>query len=201
MSESLVGRVICSSTKGFTVGCQRLQSELPVFGSFVKAYIREEMEVYGLIYNVAVDGDLLVRQLAVSPEAGEETLRDQRENRQVPIEVSVLVIGYKREGEIHRCLPPQPPLTLSDIYTCTSEEIKDFTASFDYFPIVLGEQPGVPSDELLAASLRLAADSRGNGEERHDFLVAAGRELAALLNNDQVRLTTILRRLSTHDRG
>ena len=33
-------------------------------------------------------------------------------NRQVPIEVSVLVLGYRRQGTIHYRLPPQPPLSV-----------------------------------------------------------------------------------------
>ena len=198
MSEtpSVVGRVICSSTTGFTIGCQRLESELPVFGSFVKVRVREDTEIYGLIYNVAVDGDQLVRQLAVHAGLGEEEVRDQRENRQIPIEVNVLAIGYKREEVIYQHLPPQPPLTLNTIYTCTAEEIRDFSARFDYFRTVLEAPKGIPADELLAASLRLAAESRGGGEEGRRFLVEAGREVARLLNDDPVRLTAILRRLS-----
>ena len=67
-----------------------------------------------------------------------------------------------------------------------------FTAQFDYFRLVL-ESQDLPSDELLAANLRYAAEARGPGGR--DFLVDAGRELARLLAYDLQRLDSLLRRI------
>lgn len=190
-----VGRVLSSSTTRFTVGCQALLPEVPSFGSFVKVAVHEHITIYGLIYNVSFADDLLVRQLIGSPDIPLEVIQDQRENRQIPIEVSVLVVGFRDEGGIHHYLPPQPPPALNEIALCSEDEIIEFTQEFEYFRTVLKATGDVPSDELLAASVRLASFCRGRGRPDRDFLVRAGRELVLLLSEDPVRLNGILRRI------
>lgn len=209
MQRVRVGRVLSSSTTRFTVGCQALLPQVPSFGAFVKvvrypADIRDETTIYGLIYNVAFQDDLLVRQLIGSPDIPEEVILDQRENRQIPIEVSVLVIGFRdATGVIRLYLPPQPPPALHEIVLCDEEEIVELTSDAascrEYFRTVLGAGGDVPTDELLAASLRHASICHGKhcgrGEPDRPFLVEAGRELVALLHDDLVRLNGILRRI------
>jgi len=191
-----VGRVLRASTRGFIIGCAVMQPDIPAFGSFVRAEGQAPgSAIYGLIYDVSVEDDPFVRQF-ISTDPPEEVVRDQRENRQVPIEVSVLAVGCDEgddENNIRHCLPAQPPVTLDWLYQCTGEEVGAFTARFDYFRLVL-EAREVPADELLAASLRAAATARPEGE-RETFLVEAGRELARLLAGDLVRLEGLLRRL------
>ena len=187
-----VGRIVRSSTTRFAVGCQVLKEEVPVFGSLVKVPVQED-KVYGLIYDVRMEDDPFVRQIAAAnEELGPEYIEDMRRNRQVPIEVSVLVVGYWHKGTIYHRLPPQPPLSLDVICTCTGEELVQFTEKFDYFWLVL-DNADLPADELLAANLRYAAEARDAGQE--DFLVAAGRELARLLAMNLTRLDAILRRI------
>jgi len=193
-----VGRVLRAGTRGFAIGCAVMQPDIPAFGSFVRADgLRPGSAIYGLIYDVSVEDDLFVRQF-ISADPPEEVVRDQRENRQVPIEVSVLAVGTGQGlggdgARIHHCLPAQPPVTLDWLYQCTDEEVRAFTARFDYFRLVLDARE-VPADELLAASLRAAAAARPE-DERETFLVEAGRELARLLSGDPVRLEELLRRL------
>jgi len=191
-----VGRVLRAGTRGFVIGCAVMQPDIPAFGSFVRAEGQTPgSAIYGLIYDVSVEDDPFVRQF-ISADPPEEVVRDQRENRQVPIEVSVLAVGCsdgKDIDNIRHCLPAQPPVTLDWLYQCTDGEVRAFTARFDYFRLVL-EAPQVPADELLAASLRAAAVARPEGE-RVAFLVEAGRELARLLAGDPVRLEGLLRRL------
>ncbi len=194
-----VGRIVRSSTTRYAVGCQVLQREVPVFGSLVKVPAMEGDEVYGLIYDVRMEDDPFVRQIAAATdELGPEYIEDMRRNRQVPIEVAVLVVGYQHAGTIYHRLPPQPPLSLDVICTCTDQELARFTEQFDYFRLVLDNQD-LPADELLAANLRYAAQARAKepaGEkEREDFLVDAGRELARLLAMNLSRLDAILRRI------
>ena len=124
----------------------------------------------------------------------EEALRDQRENRQVPIEVTVLSVGCRKGSVIHHCLPSQPPVTLDWLHQCGPDEVVvAFTQRFDYFRLVL-EAREAPTDELLAANLCVAAEVWSE-PERTEFLVAAGRELARLLGRDPLRLESLLRQI------
>jgi len=85
-------------------------------------------------------------------------------------------------------------VTLDWSHQCDPQEIIAFTRRFDYFRLVL-DAPQVPADELLAASLRVAAAARP-GPERTEFLIAASRELARLLAGDPLRLEGVLVRSS-----
>ncbi len=197
-----VGRVLRASTRGFAIGCAVMQPDIPAFGSFVRAEGQESGHtIYGLIYDVSVEDDPFVRQF-IGANPPEEVVRDQRENRQVPIEVNVLAVGTVPGGSanptsakntIRHCLPAQPPVTLDWLYQCSDEEIQHFTSRFDYFRLVL-EAREAPADELLAASLRIAAAARPESE-REAFLIEAGRELVRLLSSDPVRLEGVLHRL------
>lgn len=188
-----VGRIIRSSTTRFAVGCQVLQPNVPIFGSLVKVRAQRDDEIYGLIHDVRMEDDPFVRQMAVASELPPEYIEDQRRNRQVPIEVGVLVVGYRHSGSIYHRLPPQPPLSLDVIHACTPEELVAFSERFDYFHLVL-DSSDLPADELLAAHLRYAAEARGEAARPY-FLLDAGRELARLLAMDLPRLDAILRRI------
>ncbi len=186
-----VGRVLHSSTASFTIGTKTLAAEVPRFGGFVKAGVSEACDVIGLIYDVMLEDDLFARQL-IGAEVGAEYIADQRRNRQMPIEVSVLVVGFAEDGRMHQYLPPQPPVTLDEIVTCSRDEVIKFTNDFTYFRTVLNAKDA-PADELLSASLRFAAEARS--AQGRDFLVRAGRELSRLLAFDAVRLEGLLRRI------
>jgi len=191
--ELPVGRIIRSSTTRFAVGCQVLRPQVPAFGSLVKVPAMGGDQIYGLIHDVRMEDDPFVRQMAVTDGVPAEYIEDQRQNRQVPIEVGVLVVGYRHGEEIYHRLPPQPPLSLDVIHTCSAEELMAFTGRLDYFRLVLDNRD-LPADELLAANLRYAAEARGDGPGQ-GFLVEAGRELARLLSMDLYRLDAILRRI------
>jgi hypothetical protein len=173
-----VGRVLRASTQGFVVGWRECRA-------YARVHERRS--------------DHVLERLSLRPaDKGQFVGADQRENRQVPIEVSVLAVGARQSagsdgGNVRHCLPAQPPVTLDWLYRCTSEEMRAFTTRFDYFRLVLDARD-VPADELLAASLRAAAAARPE-EAQETFLVEAGRELARLLAGNPVRLEGLLRRL------
>lgn len=189
-----VGWVLRASTVGFAVGCRVLQPNTPRFGDLVKVSLPDDMHIFGLIYDVQVRDDPAVRQLILAGELEPEAILDQRENRLVPIELSVLVVGYQREGEPPvQGLPPQPPISLDSLILCDDADVRAFTRQLDYLRLVLNAAQ-IPGDELLIANLRRAAEVRPP-ETRRQFLLEAGRELARLLSFDLVRLDGILRRI------
>ncbi|MEM7346944.1 MAG: hypothetical protein AAF485_22115, partial [Chloroflexota bacterium] len=148
---------------------------------------------FGLIYDVQVQDDPAVRQLILAGEMEPEAMRDQRENRLVPIEMSVLVVGYQQGDKIMQGLPPQPPVSLDMLVLCNDSNIRAFTNQLSYIRLVLNA-PQVPADELLIANILRSASAR-TGEARQAFLIDAGRELARLLSFDLVRLDSMLRRI------
>jgi hypothetical protein len=190
-----VGWVLRASTVGFAVGCRVLQPTTPHFGDLVKVPLSggDNTDIFGLIYDVQVPDDPSVRQLILVGQMESEVMRDQRENRLVPIEVSVLVVGYQQGGRIVQGLPPQPPISLDTLVVCDDDDLRRFSEQLDYLRLTLNAAQ-IPADELLIANLSRAAETR-SPEIRRVFLLKAGRELARLLSYDLVRLDSILRRI------
>jgi hypothetical protein len=189
-----IGWVLRASTVGFAVGCRVLEPSVPQFGDLVKVPTPDGLTIFGLIYDVQVKDDPTVRQLILAGVLEAELVRDQRENRLVPIELSVLVVGYQREGQLlTQGLPPQPPISLDSLTLCDEADLRRFTEQLDYLRLVLNAAQ-IPGDELLIANLRRAAAVRPL-DTRRRFLLEAGRELARLLSFDLVRLDGILRRI------
>jgi len=196
MSGIEIGRLLRSGTTGFVVGCRVNQLDAPSFGAMVRVPLEESYQVYGLIYDIHIDDDGLVRQLITAEEVPEEVLRDNRENRNVPVEIGVLALGYQEGGQIFHLLPPRPPLSLDAIYLCTPEEIVQFTSAgrFGYFRHVLRDEDK-PVDELLAAHLKAARAAHKIAGDKDWFAGALG-ELIALKRDDYQALTALLRAAS-----
>lgn len=188
-----IGWVLRASTVGFAVGCRVIEPSTPQFGDLVKVPLHEGAYIFGLIYDVQVPDDPSVRQLILAGELEPEVIQDQRQNRLVPIEVSVLVTGYQQGEQIFQGLPPQPPVSLDLLMLCDQDDLHAFTQQLDYLRLVLNAA-NIPADELLIANLQRASLARPP-ETRRQFLLAAGRELARLLSHDLVRLESILRRI------
>lgn len=192
MEDRLIGRVLRASTTGYACGTRSHDLARHAFGAFVHAQVQgTDQEVIGLIYAIHIDDDPLVRQLIMANSINTATIRDQRENRMVPVEISVVNIGYRQNEQHHHSLPPRPPVSLDPVYVCDDQMIYDFTQRLDFFRLVLGTSE-VPTEELLAAALKIAAAVRPAREQR-DFLVSAGRRLAQILSYDLPRLNHLLR--------
>jgi hypothetical protein len=166
MSEIEIGRLLRSGTTGFVIGCRVNQLDAPSFGSMVRVPLEENYQVYGLIYDIHIDDDGLIRQLITAQDVPDEVLRDNRENRNVPVEIGVLALGYEKDERIYHLLPPRPPLSLDAIYLCSPQEVVRFTSAgrFGYFRHILRDQDK-PVEELLAAHMlesRTAQENIGN---------------------------------------
>jgi hypothetical protein len=175
------------------------QIDALAFGMIVRAQPGSDTReaVYGLLYDIHIDDDPLVRQLVLADAVSEETIRDQRHHRIAPVEMSILSIGYRdNDGRIRQALPPRPPISLAPLYLCSDEETREITTRFDYLRLVLSAA-GVPSEQLLAANLLRASLTRPP-DEQYDFLVGAGREAARLLSGDMARLDNLLRLISPY---
>lgn len=195
MNEStIVGRVLRSSTTSFTVGCRQLMAAqgqlIPEFGALVRADAANGARVYGLIHNVTIEDDAFVRQLVAAGVESAEIIEDQRQKRQVPVVVDVVVVGSGRGLDVWHRLPAQPPSALDQIYLCNAAEIVRFTERHDWLRIVLGSIEA-PVDQLLIAAIRQAAQARPP-DQRAAYRISAGRELAKLLALDLTRLDSIL---------
>jgi len=199
MDEQIpVGRVLRASTSAFTVGCRQLIAEqdlmTPKLGALLKATGRNGRAVYGLTCNVTIEDDAFVRQLVAAGVESAEIIEDQRQKRQVPIVVDVIIVGHGDENAVFHRLPPQPPRTLDEIHTCNNAEWVRFTERHDWIRLLLPEIDA-PVDQIIVAALRMASEARPSRLEREQYLISAGRELARLLALDLTRLDGILRQL------
>lgn len=191
-----IGRLLRSGTTGFVAGCNVSQMETPTFGALVRAPLGDAYQVYGLIHDIHIDDDGLVRQLVTADNISEEVMRDNRDRRIVPVEMSVLTVGYQQEDRLFHLLPPRPPLSLDVIYMCSDAELAAFTSSgkFGYFRHILGA-PNMPVGELLAA--HLAHAQRANTSAKNEnWINGATRELITLLRDDYPTLMAVLNALT-----
>lgn len=196
MKQIEIGRLLRAATSGFVVGCRVSQLEAPSFGALVRVSLEDDFQVFGLIYDIHIDDDGLVRQLVTADGVDEAIIADNRLNRNVPLEMSVLAVGYCQAGRISHLLPPRPPLSLDVIYLCGDDEIRQFTSAgrFGYFRHLLRAKE-MPVGELLAAHIQQAQTAHllaGNQEWKN----AATQELITLLRDDYPTLMAVLGALS-----
>jgi len=190
MTQIEIGRLLRAGTTGFIAGCRVNQLDAPAFGALVRAPLGDDYQVYGLIYDIHIDDDGLVRQLVTADNISEEVLRDNRERRIVPVEMSVLSVGYEADGKIFHLLPPRPPLSLDVIYLCNEKEIKQFVTvgRFGYFRHIL-QNKDIPVGEVLAAHIQQASNAqKESGKWKDD----ATQELITLLRDDYPTLMSVL---------
>ncbi len=190
-----IGKLLRADNSQFVAGCRVRELETPAFGSLVRASLEDQTDVYGLITNISINDDGLVRQLVSGVSIPGEYTADNRYNRNLPVEIHVLTIGYGSDGQIHHQLPPRPPLSLDQLFLCNSEEVARFTShGYAYLRHIL-RLVDQPVEELLVAHLsqaRRVQDSLGNP----NWYEAACQRLIVLLRDDYPRLTQVLDALS-----
>jgi hypothetical protein len=194
----LVGEVIESSTTDVLAQACQLDAA-PAFGSFVRVSGGDGgLSVYAVVAHV--------QTASIDPGAravmrGHGDVRDDliyRENPDLPLVLRTTfrcaVVGFEAGPSVYQLLPPTPPRLHYSVYAASAEDVCRFTeAGFDYLRTLLNVAE-VPTDEMLAANLRLTAQMR---REPEAFTERAGRELADLLRADYSRLASILRRCLT----
>ena len=192
MSEPIeIGRLLRAGTTGFIAGCRVNQLDVPSFGALVRAPLGTDYQVYGLIHDIHIDDDGLVRQLVTADNVSAEVMRDNRERRIVPVEMSVLAVGYEQDGKIYHLLPPRPPLSLDVIYLCDDKDVARFTEKFGYFRHILNSQD-IPIGEVLAAHIQQASLAHKDKVWKEK----ATQEVITLLRDDYPTLMSVLGALS-----
>lgn len=189
-----VGEVVEASTTEFVAQCYELYQSPPL-GSLVKT-MDLPVELYGVVYNAATTSlEPGRRPIARGKDetAEEEIYRSNPQLSQLlRSEFSALVVGHRQGDKLHRYLPPKPARIHAFVYLCPAEEVKEFSQSFDFLNILINDRLPIPADELIAACLRQMSQAH---DDRHAFLVAAGKELAISLSGDFNQLKAILGRL------
>jgi hypothetical protein len=191
-----IGRVLRASTAGFAIGSRVNQLSQPSFGSLVIAQPVEAREsVYGLIYDMHIDDDPLVQRLVLAEEPRQSVIEDQRSNRLLPIEMSVLSIGYRQNGRLSHGLPPRPPLNLDPVFLCREqEEVTQFTEKPGYLRLILRNVGGpVPVDQLLVAHIKECYELRGQDKA---WAMRTVDELIELLRSNYELLIPTLEAIS-----
>jgi hypothetical protein len=192
MESVQIGYLLRSSTTNFTVGCSVPQLVAPTLGALVRVPLDGRYNIYGLIYDIHIEDDGLVRQLVTAGNISREVILDNRERRIVPVEMSALAVGYADGEGVSHLLPPRPALSLDEVFLCSDAELIEFTGSgkFGYFRHIL-EAGDLAVGEVLAAHIRQAGEAqRKKGNQR--WMNDAIQELIILLRDDYPTLMSVL---------
>ena len=191
MGSIAFGRLLRANTSACAIGCQVSQQDAPAFGQMVRIPLTDGSQVYGLVYEIHIDDDGLVRQLVSSPNISPEILEDNRKNRNMPVEMSVAFIGWQSGIVLSQTRPPRPPLSLDEIYSCNREEILAFCSGgrFAYLRALLRNEE-LPAADLLTAHFKQLLEAGLPDIEN------ALREVIALLKDDYPQLIDVLSAVS-----
>ena len=194
-TDVLVGRLLRANTRACVAGCQPSQ-RFPAFGALVSIDLDESTSAYGLVSDIHIDDDGLVRQLATSPDISEAVIQDNRVNRNVPVELSILFVGHRSAGSISHRLPPRPPLSLDRVRACGEGDICAFsgTGQLGYLRFIL-EAQDFPAADLLAAHLLQAGRAQRDHGDAAWFAHAVGKVITQL-RDDYSRLMPVLEALA-----
>jgi hypothetical protein len=192
-----IGEVIESSTRQFVAEVYE-DAEAPAFGHWVHVAGGSETSLYGLVSHVetgSYDGNRQAVALGLSAEERAEEMPMVQELLRTTVRVQVLACR-DREGRVRQTLPPHPPEIHDFVHPCADEHVRALDAPFDFLrTLVEHPDPAVPVDDLLVAVLRRIYDAHGAEHGGREALVAAGRALSRLLDDDHERLQSILRRV------
>ncbi|MDD2521697.1 MAG: hypothetical protein PHW11_02585 [Anaerolineaceae bacterium] len=187
-----IGKLLRAENSQFVAGCRVRELETPALGALVKVILEDRSEIFGLITNILINDDSLVRQLVSGVSIPTEYTADNRYNRNLPVEIHVLTVGYAQNGQVSHRLPPRPPLSLDELHLCDAEELRRFTALNNqaYLRHIL-RLLDQPVEEILASHLRQAKIAHEAVDDTAWYKQAC-QKLITLLREDYQRLTAVL---------
>ena len=189
---SKLGEVIESGTASFVSQCYELHRPPPL-GSLVKAS-DGPVEVFGVVCSAQTrsleEGRKPVARGAMASE--EDVFRAHPQLAQLLCtDFVAIIVGHRSEETIFQYLPPRPARIHSFTFDCEPPEVQEFSSAPGFLRlIVLDQSPWI--DEVISACLRRFSQAH---QDPDSFLVAAGRELAVLLQGDFQRLSNIVKRV------
>jgi hypothetical protein len=193
MSTKL-GEIIESGSTEFTAESYELH-DVPSLGSLVKV-TAPKLEIFGIVCQSGTAGIEPGRRPIArgKDETSEEAVyhSNPQLTRLLRSEFQVLVVGHKVDGKILQYLPPKPAHIHAFVHPCSSEEIRQFSQSFNFLSILVNNHLQISTEELVAAALREMSKAQ---TDPRAFLIAAGKALTATLSGEYHRLKTILARL------
>ena len=187
-----VGRILRATAANCVVGCQIDQEVMPVLGDMIQITDTQAESIFGLITDIHVADDGLVRQLITSNNIPQSVIQDNRLNRNVPLEFSVCFIGYTHEQTITHLLPPRPPLSLDEMRLCSNEQIYAYlqAGNLGYFRHLLREQNPIVEEILTAHFLKAQAVMQDH--QHAEWIEQAIAETIHLLRDDYNSLMKVL---------
>jgi hypothetical protein len=164
---------------------------MPPLGSLVKTG-----DIYGIVCHAATSSLEPGRRPIArgKDEASEEAVYQTSPQllKLLRSEFVAAVVGYQEGDRLCYYLSPSPARIHGFVYLCAPEEVQKFSQSLGFLNILISASLPIPADELIAAALRQMSRAH---EDRHSFLVSAGKELATLLSSQYEQLKSILGRL------
>ena len=200
-----VAEVIASSTREILAEVYA-DAEVPAFGSWVEVETEDGVVLYAIVSHAEI-GSVEPGRQAVALGADFDRDRIRREMPQIleliRTTVRAQVLAFwdgrsRRDGEpvVRQTLPPRPAALHDRVRVCGPEAVGRIAAPFDVLRTrARSRDPAVPADDLIAAALSGLYAAHGRGDDGDTVLVAAGRALARLLDDDHERLQSILRRV------
>ncbi len=188
-----IGDLMSASVRGFVAGVRVSAFAAPQLGALVRVP-QKDWDLYGIIYNIGIGDDGLVRRTLTGDNLPPSVRADMRERRLVPVEMYVQAVGYEQAGRIRHLLPPRPPLGFDEVYLCSAAEKKRFAPGGRWgYLRHLAENRELPLGDVLAAHLQIMAAAQENPA---DWLTAAVDEVVRLLRDDANRLLPALSALN-----
>ncbi len=197
-------RLYCSPPLGAFVRTESVRPPLSQFATGRQRGIEGEAEgetshVYAVVYGISTESLDPGRPVVAR---GQDEIKEEdvyRSNPQLErllcTRFEALIVGHSDGDTCNQYLPALPPRIHSFVYSCTPEEVGQFTRSMDFLTLLVNSVPAGPgiTDEVITACLRQAGAQL---EDPRSFLVGAGKALAVQLAGDTPRLNSILRKLS-----
>lgn len=187
-----IGEIIETSTLDFLAASQELHQP-PALGELVKVQTAGEDYCYAVVvFGTTRSPDAGRRVIPrAAGDVRDEAIYDHHPQlkRLLQTTFHAKLVGWNQNGAIRQAIPPTPPPLHHTVYTCTTDEIATFTATFYYLRLLLDASHQVPPEHVISAHVQRIYAQRGDDDV---WLRQAAREIAGLLKHDYDQLMSIL---------